>query len=170
MWSLLCYCVRARNHFCFLWDVTRDLLFTIHPTIRRYYGINSTNWSARKTCFFTTILANILRLIIQNRFHLLLKVLLHSKFNCKKHIYLPTPKTIAKCKHFGHWSVKLQSKLETLQCLHTQWKKKNFVVGALCKRPTGNGSRCLSRADECCQAEKWGASPGACVARFPRRA
>ena len=44
--------------------------------------------------FFTPIFARILKLIIQNRFHLLLKVLLHSKFNCKKH--LPSPKTTAK--------------------------------------------------------------------------
>ena len=28
MWSLLCYCVRARDHCCVLCDVTRDLLFT----------------------------------------------------------------------------------------------------------------------------------------------
>ena len=28
VWSLLCYCVRDRNHCCVLCDVTRDLLFT----------------------------------------------------------------------------------------------------------------------------------------------
>ena len=42
-----------------------------------------------------------LRLIIQNHFHLLLKVLLHSKFNCKKHLL--TPKTTAK--NQGLWSL-----------------------------------------------------------------
>ena len=28
VWSLLCYCVRDRNHCCVLCDVTRDLLLT----------------------------------------------------------------------------------------------------------------------------------------------
>ena len=28
VWSLLCYCLRARDHCCVLCDVTRDLLFT----------------------------------------------------------------------------------------------------------------------------------------------
>ena len=36
------------------------------------YGIN---WSASKTCFVTAMSAQILRLIIQNRFNLLLKLL-----------------------------------------------------------------------------------------------
>ena len=39
--------------------------------------------SASKTCFVTSIFAHIVRLIIQNRFHLPLKVLLHSKFIAK---------------------------------------------------------------------------------------
>ena len=61
-------------------------------------GINS---SASKRvlpgCFVTAIFAHILRLIIQNRFHLLLKVLLQ----------LPTPITDSKkdrkiTKHFDH--------------------------------------------------------------------
>ena len=43
-------------------------------------GINS---SVSKTCFVKSIFAHILRLIIPNRFHLLLKVLLHSKFFAK---------------------------------------------------------------------------------------
>ena len=47
------------------------------PTKPRY----SINSSASKMCFVTTIFANILRIIIQNRFHLLLKVLKHSKFS-----------------------------------------------------------------------------------------
>ena len=37
-------------------------------------------------------------------------------------------------------------------------------------RPRGNGSRSLSRTDDWYQAEKSGTSPGASVARFPRRA
>ena len=44
------------------------------------YSINS---SASKTCFATLIFPHILRLIIQNLFHLLLKVLLHLKFTAK---------------------------------------------------------------------------------------
>ena len=47
------------------------------PTKPRY----SINSSTSKMCFVTTIFANILRIIIQNRFHLLLKVLKHSKFS-----------------------------------------------------------------------------------------
>ena len=39
--------------------------------------------SSSKTCFVTSIFAPFLRLIIQNRFHLLLKVLFHSKFIAK---------------------------------------------------------------------------------------
>ena len=39
--------------------------------------------SVSKTCFVKSIFAHILRLIIANRFHLLLKVLLHSKFIAK---------------------------------------------------------------------------------------
>ena len=35
MWSLLCYCVRARDHCCVLCDVTRDLLFTWYTAISR---------------------------------------------------------------------------------------------------------------------------------------
>ena len=42
---------------------------------------NGINLSASKTCYITSIFAHILRLIIQNRLHLLLKELLHSKFN-----------------------------------------------------------------------------------------
>ena len=39
--------------------------------------------SSSKTCFVTSIFAPFLRLIIQNRFHLLLKVLFYSKFIAK---------------------------------------------------------------------------------------
>ena len=35
VWSLLCYCLRARDHCCVLCDVTRDLLFTWYTAISR---------------------------------------------------------------------------------------------------------------------------------------
>ena len=42
VWSLLCYCVRARDHCCVLFDATWDLLLTWHivhqpNTIRRVW-------------------------------------------------------------------------------------------------------------------------------------
>ena len=42
VWSLLCYCVRARDHCCVLCDVTRDLLFTWYTcTCREPTGLSS---------------------------------------------------------------------------------------------------------------------------------
>ena len=40
VWSLLCYCVRNRDHCCVLCDVARDLLLTwyiVHQPISRYF-------------------------------------------------------------------------------------------------------------------------------------
>ena len=40
VWSLLCYCVRARDHCCVLCDITWDLLFTwymVHQPHREEY-------------------------------------------------------------------------------------------------------------------------------------
>ena len=37
VWSLLCYCLRARDHCCVLCDVTRDLLFTWYMVHQLFY-------------------------------------------------------------------------------------------------------------------------------------
>ena len=50
----------------------------------RHYKLKQYKLVCEQMCFVTLIYALILRLIIQNRFHFLLKVLLHSKFHCKK--------------------------------------------------------------------------------------
>ena len=41
MWSLLCHCVRARDHCCVLCDITQDLLFTSYSYFEK---------SCRKKC------------------------------------------------------------------------------------------------------------------------
>ena len=75
---------------------------------------------------------------------------------------------------FHQWSYKY---VEKLQGLHTTCLKekintqKNFVErGWLCTQPRRNRRWSLSRADNWCQAEKSGVSPGASVAHFPCRA
>ena len=43
VWSLLCYCVRDKDHCCVLYDVTRDLLFAwyiVHqPNVYQYRAL-----------------------------------------------------------------------------------------------------------------------------------
>ena len=83
------------------------------------YGINS---SASKTCFVTSICAHIVRLIIQNRFHLPLKVLLHSKFIAKSTYRLlqrPRKNQVGLCWWEIAFSRKLPSNKKCMTSLQT---------------------------------------------------
>ena len=80
------------------------------------------NASASKTCFVTSIFAYIVRLIIQNRFHLPLKVLLHSKFRAKSTYRLlkrPQKNQVGLCWWEIAFSRKLPSNKKCMTSLRT---------------------------------------------------
>ena len=61
-YSILCYCVRARDHCCVLCDVTRDLLFTWYVVYQRLLLFWSTKFVAEWnffTCRFKEHLLNL---------------------------------------------------------------------------------------------------------------
>ena len=79
LWSLLCYCVRNRDHCCVLCDIARDLLLT-------WYIVHQPKVHL-EICFNFTVSCLILNRLLKNLF---LSVILFILWLCFYHTWLKT--------------------------------------------------------------------------------